>query len=139
MTMSYALSQAGAEEYLNHIEVLAGELNSAMDAMVAMELPAFERSVHRQRLICADIAALPHRAGSQPAAESAGIEPADEQLRARLKDASRTLHLLNKQYSALLEHSGETLKVLSGLLRTYSPPTPSNRFEPRVQTWSCTV
>jgi hypothetical protein len=45
---------------------------------------------------------------------------------------------LNKRYSALLKHSGDTMRLFAGLFQSYSGPRPqaaAGRLQ--VNTWSC--
>ena len=49
-----------------------------------------------------------------------------------------TLVTLNKRYSALLKHSGETMRLFAGLFRCYSDmPEQGSGFRNNVHTWSC--
>ncbi len=133
------LSQREAEEYLEHIEVLSGELSIAMDAIVSRQLPEFEMSVHRQRLICATIGALPQKSSSRMPVSAEASRPADAELEDRIQEAALALGALNRRYSALLEHSGDTLKLFAGLFRTYAGPDPMVARQSSVSTWSCKI
>jgi len=56
----------------------------------------------------------------------------------RIVEASEKLRALNDQYSALLKHSGDTLRMFAGLFRTYSAPMrvpQSGRIS--TNNWSC--
>ncbi len=140
MTMfATTLSQLEAEEYLEHIEVLSGELSIAMEAIVSRQLPAFEMSVHRQRLICATIGALPQRSGSRAAVSPEASRPAEVELQDRIQEATQSLNILNRRYSALLAHSGDTLKLFAGLFRTYTGPALATAKQTSISTWSCKI
>lgn len=126
------LGQDEAEEYLAHLQGLAVELEGAMEAIVKGELPSLRRSLHVQEATCARLEYL----GRDPEAK---IEQGSD-LAAEIMRAAETLLLLNQRYSALLKHSGETLRLFAGLFRSYHS---SAQFTPSVQaglqTWSCEI
>ncbi|RXH57250.1 hypothetical protein [Granulicella sibirica] len=133
------LSQVDAEEYLESLETLALELDRAMQAVAAKALPSFEDSLRAQRAVCAKLSEFPRRAAARRAQNDGADEPpVDAELAERIKTAATTLLLLNKSYSALLKHSGDTLRLFAGLFRSYSGPT-QHAATVRVnhRTWSC--
>jgi hypothetical protein len=138
-SISGTLSQAEAQEYLETLESLARELDRAMQAIAARELPLLEDSVSRQRATCARLAELPKRSTARrlksPETTSA---PPDAELNSRIQTAAESLLVLNKSYSALLKHSGETVRLFAGLFRGYAGHThPGAGAAPKLHTWSC--
>ena len=133
MSNTNPLSQQEAEQYLGHLQALSSELETAMQGVVARQLPAFDESLQRQRATCALLTDLPRRAAAR---RSSGDDeaPLDPDLASRIKEAALTLNTLNQTYSALLKHSGDTLRLFAGLCRSYSGPV---AIQPRVHTWSC--
>jgi hypothetical protein len=135
------LSQDEAKEYLANLQGLAAELNRAMEAIVKRELPSFQDSLHLQQSKSARLADLRHASrlrlvpGSMPA-----TGPVDSDLASEIQAATDTLLLLNRRYSALLKHSGDTLRLLAGLYRSYrASGQPGSGIRANLQTWSCEV
>lgn len=133
------LSQLEAEKYLEHIEVLSGELSIAMEAIVSRQLAAFEMSVRRQGLICTTIGTLPGRPGGRTPGSPDASCPAARELQDRIQKAADALNILNRRYSALLAHSGDTLKLFAGLFRTYTGPATAAAHQTNISTWSCNI
>jgi hypothetical protein len=139
------LSRDEAQDCLGTLRGLASQLDSAMDAMVQRKLPLLRNSLHLQQASCARLMDLRHRSQRGPApiadAESAF---SDSDLAAEIEAAARSLLILNDRYAALLKHSGETLRLLAGLYRSYRGPAPlasgaQANLEANLQTWSCEV
>lgn len=128
-----------AQHYLESLQELAQELDSAMAALASRTLPAFETSVSRQLVLCARLGDLTHRSKTGPPANSdAATAPIDTELSGRIAAATATLITLNKRYSALLRHSGDTLRLFAGLFRAYPGPTSQRPAPPAsLRTWSC--
>jgi hypothetical protein len=137
------LSQHEAHEYLEALQTLTLEVDRAMDALATRALHSFEDSLARQRTSCsrlaeiAKLSGLRHAQGSA-ATTSAVDSPVDADLAERIKVASYTLNSLNKSYSALLRHSGDTFRQFAGLFQSYTGPM-QQTSAPRVNvsTWSC--
>src|SRR5580698_4611764 len=123
-SISGTLSQAEAQEYLETLESLARELDRAMQAIAARELPLLEDSVSRQRATCARLTELPKRSTARrlKSPETTSVPP-DAELSSRIQTAAESLLVLNKSYSALLKHSGETVRLFAGLFRGYAGHT----------------
>ncbi len=112
-----------------------------MDAVVARSLPAFQDSLCRQREACSQLIALPRYLEAEgewtPTISQAGV---DVDLMTRIAAAGITLQTLNRRYSALLGHTGDTMKLLARFLGGYRTPImvvaagQANR-----STWSCEV
>ena len=131
-----------AELYLHTVEELSRQLEQAMQAIVARSLPAFQESVGQQRMTCSQLLALPRyldpdRAFKGPNSD-AGV---DADLSARIAAAGDALQSLNKKYSALLGHTGDTMRLLARLLGGYYAPlaTGSAAIPANQSTWSCKV
>jgi hypothetical protein len=133
------LSQAEAEEYLESIRVLTQELDRAMEAIAVRELSTFEESLYRQRAACADLSDFPRRSAQRRAGNpDAAAAPVDTELAARISAAATALLTLNKRYSALLKHSGDTMRLFAGLFRSYTGTTQQGMaMTTNLHTWSC--
>jgi hypothetical protein len=110
-----------APEYLQCLQDLARELESAMQSIAANGLPSFEESVSRQLVLCSrltTLAAHHQTRRKKPVLESAA--PAGDDLSARIEDAKARLLKLNRNYSALLNHTRRTVQMFAGLARCYS-------------------
>ncbi len=129
-----------AEEYIENLQALGQELDRAMEAIVAGSLPQFEESLSRQRTSCAKLTHIGrHYAERKEKHAATPGDPINQDLADRLAAAARELGRLNQRYSLLLRHSGENLRVLSGLFRGYGGP-PShvgNGAQNNLSTWSC--
>jgi hypothetical protein len=128
-----------AREYLANLQGLTRELDQAMTAIAQRELPTLQESIRRQQARCNELTHLRSREGFvqqlQPGAGSIGPDLEEE-----IQAATQTLLMLNRQYSALLKHSGNTLRLLVGLFRSYHGPDQVNSgLNPNRQTWSCEV
>lgn len=135
------LSQEEAEECLVSLQGLTNQLHRAMDAIVTRKLPLLQDSLHHQQATCDRLEDLKHRSndrfarGSEP--ETTAI---DSDLAEEIKAATATLLTLNSRYSVLLKYSGETLRLLSGLYRSYRGfAQPASGIQSSLQTWSCEV
>lgn len=128
----------GAELYLQTVEQLSQQLEQAMEAIVARSLPAFEDSVCQQRRTCSELFALPTYVdkGSEFRYANSGV---DADLEGRIHAAGHALQTLNKRYSALLVHTGDTMKLLARLLGGYRASTSAGSAADQVNlsTWSC--
>jgi hypothetical protein len=127
-----------AEEYLASLQTLAGELDQAMGAIVTKSLPELEESVSRQKATCARIAEISGGSTTQRLQDPAAAVPLDEELAGRITAATATLLALNKRYSVLLQHSGDTVRLFAGLYRGYNGTLQqANAMRSNVNTWSC--
>ena len=129
-----------AELYLHTVEELSRQLEQAMQAIVNRSLPAFQESVSRQRMTCSQLLALPRylgpdRAFKVPSSDS-GV---DADLSVRIAAAGDALQTLNKRYSALLGHTGDTMRLLARLLGGYHVPASAGLAAnpANLSTWSC--
>ena len=128
----------GAQLCLQTVEELSRQLEQAMEAIVARSLPTFEDSVCQQRRTCLELLPLSRYldTGSEWDATSPGM---DADLAGRINAAAHALQTLNKRYSALLAHTGDTMKLLARLLGGYraSALTGSAAEQANLSTWSC--
>ena len=128
-----------AEEYLANLRVLASELDRAMKAVVNQELWSLKESVRLQRETCARLSYFGRppesRLANNPHLEAIGPE---SDIANEIKAAIDRLLTLNRTYSALLRHSGDTLRVFATLFRGHynSAPT-SSGGQANLRTWSC--
>ena len=124
-------SSLPAGDYLEALQTLAQEIDRAMTAIVERALPQLEESVCRQLAICAKLSAAP---GFAPAS----TYPADTILEERIYAATANLVILNKNYSALIKHSGDTVRLFAGLFRSYTGPVQQgSESRSNHHTWSC--
>lgn len=126
-------------EYLANLQVLGRELDRAMKAVVDQELPSLQDSLYLQQAACAQLNFLAQRVHTR-GAEQADLDaaPLDPGLAAEIREAAESLVLLNRNYSALLRHSEDTLRLFAELFRCYqgwSQPSHGNKNAP--STWSC--
>lgn len=128
----------GGELYLHTVEQLSRQLEQAMEAIVARSLPAFEDSVSQQRRTCSELLALSPSFATGEEFGYAGAG-ADAELTQRIHAAGHTLQTLNKRYSALLVHTGDTMQLLARLLGGYRASTSAGSAADPVNlsTWSC--
>jgi hypothetical protein len=135
------LSQAEGEECLANLHRLAGQLDSAMDAIVRRRLSSLNDSLHLQQISCGRLADLRFRSEkrqSQPSGPESGFVGPD--LAVEIEAATESVLVLNSRYSALLKHSGDTLQMLAGLYRSYRGfAQSSSGMQASVPTWSCEV
>ena len=130
------------ELYLHTMEELSLQLEQAMQAIVARSLSAFEENVSRQRRTCAQLLALPRYSGPDHDSGCANSESSvDADLTDRIAAAREALQTLNKRYSALLGHTGETMRLLARLRGGYDVSTMAGSvsFPAGRSTWSCEV
>ena len=118
-------SQPPAQAYLQDLHSLAGELETAMEAVSSQRLQQLEDSLRRQRATCARLTA------ARPSASS------NSDLAPQIQDATLSLQALNLRYAALVEHFGGTLRLFASLARSHSGAAPSGGMPGKIQTWSC--
>ena len=133
-------SSAEAELYLHTVEELSRQLEQAMDAVVARSLPAFQDSLCRQREACSQLLALPRYLEAESEWSAISHPGVDVDLITRITAAGNALRTLNRRYSALLGHTGDTMKLLARLLGGYrTPAMPIAAGQTNRSTWSCEV
>ena len=136
-------TDTGGLAYLARITELHAEVQLAMEAIGANALSTLEQSVSRQQALCADLQRI---AGAIPALQDTKgaahrwtpASASDDLLSRRIEVAGESLAALNLRYSALLEHSRQSLRLFAGLCRGYA-----EHFEPAAKLrvaqpgWSC--
>jgi hypothetical protein len=111
-------SDNDAQEYLTKLKCLSSELDRAMEAIVSRELPSLRESLYVQRSTCARLSYLQQSPKvKQLISSGIGADPASCDLSAEIKAATQSLLTLNARYAALVKHSSETLRLLTGLYR----------------------
>ena len=130
-TGSVRLTAEQAEAYLNTLDILASELEAATEAIISGALPTLEESVTRQQAECSKLIAWTELVAARRA-QHPSSEEIDDALAERILAASNILLKLNRRYSALLKHSGDTLRLLTGVTRGYH-----GQSFPALHTWSC--
>jgi hypothetical protein len=128
-----------ASEYLDHMQVLGAELESAMQIVARNSLIEFQESVARQEILTARLAdmskhlMLPGKGDHPVTAPSARAEMA-----AQIRAANEHLQLLNRRYSALLRLSSYSVTLMLSLFKSsrgdYRGTSGSTLNH---QTWSC--
>lgn len=94
--------------YLEQLQLLASEIQAAIEAVATHSLAALEASVARQEQICAALSKL---------AEATETQPIDVYLREHIRSAAESVRRLNMQYGALLRHSSRSIALLTALCR----------------------
>ncbi len=135
------LSQSEGEQYLTNLRGLADHLQSAMDAIVQRSLASLQHSLQLQQISCGRIADLRHRSTTRlddpSTSETVSI---DADLASEIEAATDSLLTLNRSYSALLKHSGDTLHLLAGLYRSYRGfAQQESEGRAALPTWSCEI
>ena len=137
--MTGRLSQDEGQEYLANLRILASELDRAMKSVVNHELPSLQDSLQLQQATCAQLSFLAQRASNRPAQDLSRPSSAlDPDLAGEIREAAETLVVLNRNYSALLKHSEDTLRLFAELFRCYqgSAQSPAGN-QAGISTWSC--
>ena len=129
-----------AELYLHTVEELSRQLEQAMRAIVARSLPDLQESVSRQRMTCSQLLAMPRYLDPDCAFKVSSSDlGVDADLSARIAAAGDALQSLNKKYSALLGHTGDTMRLLARFLGGYGTPASAGlaASQANLSTWSC--
>ncbi len=130
-----------ARDYLMNLRCLSSELRRAMEAIISRELSTLQDSLHVQRFRCARLSDLRQSAKVRRLLKSE-LDGSECDLSAEIRAATERLLALNQQYSALLSHSGETLRLLAGLYGGYPVCQGHSRaalFEPGRPGWHCEI
>lgn len=108
--------------YLEQLQALALEIQSAIRAIASNSLPELEASVARQEAICTSLGEL---------ATMTAAQPMDAYLREHIRSAADAVRRMNLEYGALLRHSSRSIALLTALCRNaggesdvYPVPTP---------------
>jgi hypothetical protein len=135
-----AASGGQAPEYLECLHALARELESAMASIAANGHSSFEESVSRQLVLCSRLTSLAAR--HQSCRDDASLQAAPsagDDLGIRIEDAKAKLLKLNRNYSALLNHTRRTVQMFAGLARCYSGYSHAGASASPSRTWSSEI
>lgn len=94
--------------FLELLQALALEIQSAIQAIAANSLAGLEASVAQQEQLCASLTEL---------ATMATTHPMDAYLRKHIRSAADAVRRLNLEYGALLRHSSRSIALLAALCR----------------------
>jgi hypothetical protein len=135
------LQRDEGQEYLANLQVLARELDRAMKAVVDQELPSLQDSLQLQQATCIELSFLAQRVNTRSVEEmDLQAESLDPDLASEIREAAETLIILNRNYSALLRHSEDTLRLFAELFRCYEGTAHSSRrHQTGPSTWSCEI
>ena len=111
----------GAARCAEALTALADEIVVAIGAIARNALPELESSVARQHAMCSPLVSLYCEQF---------VLPETRQLDPRIVAASARLRRLNREYAALLQYSGRTLRMLQAL---HGTSTAASGAEPRLQ------
>ena len=106
--------------YLELLLSLASELERAMEAIARNSLSEFTDSVANQEALSGQLVALGRAAGEQVRDDSMSTAVhIDADLAQQIRQASTSLQSLNRQYAALLQHSGHSIELMVSLLSSF--------------------
>jgi hypothetical protein len=130
-----------AGEHLHLLRALALELQRAMAAIAASDLPELEDSVANQQELSARLTLIAEDwATSLKSDPAAWFEGVDASLRDQIRSAAAELRKLNLRYSLLLQHSSRSVALMTSLFRSFRgqlQEAPGAGLHK--QTWSCHV
>ena len=109
-----------ASEYLEKLHMLIYELQVSMDAIANRALPALEESISRQLFLCSRLSQGSFTSTAHLSYLGASCSSADLELAQRISSATGDLISLNKCYSRLLQHSGDTVRLFQNLCDSYA-------------------
>ena len=109
-----------AGQYLARLHMLIHELHLSMDAIANRSLPELEESISRQLFLCSRLSEASFSSTAHLSYLGASSSTADSELAQRISSATGDLIHLNKCYSRLLQHSGDTVRLLQSLCSSYS-------------------
>lgn len=102
------MTESSGRLYLEQLQALALEIQTAIAAIAVNSLPELEASVARQEEICTALSEL---------ATATATQPMDAYLRDHIRSAADAVRHLNMEYGALLRHSGRSIALLTALCR----------------------
>lgn len=131
--------QAG--DYLHLLRALALELERAMTAIAANDLPELEDSVANQQELSARLTVIADAWRTSLTSDCAvWADGVDSSLRRQIGNAAGELQQLNHRYSLLLQHSSRSVALMTSLFRSFRgqlQEAPGAGLQQ--QTWSCHV
>ena len=135
------LSKTEGEQCLANLRSLSDQLRGAMDAIAQRSLASLQHHLHLQQISCSRLAELRYRSAERLTNSSEADRVfVDSDLASEINAATDSLMVLNTSYSALLKHSGDTLRLLAGLYRSYRGfAQPASGSRATLPTWSCEI
>lgn len=130
---------ATAVVYLQQLQLLATEMQVAMNAISGNELSTLEESIAKQEMLCAGLTEMAKMMGDGLRSSGDGIPRcSDDSIEFRMMTTSATIRTLNLQYASLLKHSGRSIRLLASLCRSKTGQIREDRrHRSKRQTWSC--
>lgn len=126
------------EEYLQHLRLLALELERAMHAISRNSLSEFEDGLRRQETLSARITELAAELRSPSHTRVAAYK--GDELMQQVRIASGALQTLNQRYGALLQHSRRSVAMMVSLFESCNGNLQEGSGSRlNVHTWSCQV
>ena len=129
------------EEYLEHLQSMALELERSMHAIALHSLAPLEDSVANQQALAFRLSQLaadlsePRLQVTPPA-----TNPDEESLMRQIQGAAERLQNLNQCYAALLKHSSHSVGLMVSLFRSFRGQMQEDSGSgSKHQTWSCQV
>ena len=102
-----------ARDCVERMEALSGEFRAAIEAIAANDVAALEASVERQAQGCTRLRAALHLWRPElELAKGAAVTPADK---VTFVHAARGLSRALKEYAAVMDHSGRSMRMLQAL------------------------
>ena len=131
------ICQGRGAEYLECLQALAQELECAMQSLAANGLSTFGESVSRQVFLCSQLSGLAARHHSR-VLDAGSVEESLEEgdLADRIELAKAKLVKLNRNYSALLNHTRRTVQMFAGLAQCYTSYPNAGMAAAPSRTWS---
>jgi flagellar biosynthesis/type III secretory pathway chaperone len=126
-----------AGEYLELLRALALELDRAMRAIAANDLPELEDSIGTQQSLCEQLSRSSAQIAECSRQPAGSLQSMDPELKRGIGDATGELRKLNLRYSMLLKHSSRSAGMMAALFNSYrgqireaSGPRPKNQSWP---------
>jgi hypothetical protein len=130
---------AKAGEHLQLLRLLAGELESAMQAMAHNDLEKLEESVASQQELSGQLGQAADELGASAQAHRPfSSDSIDPDLMLEIRAAAGELQKLNLRYSILLKHSSHSVALMASLFRSFQGQfQEGSGARLKHQTWSC--
>lgn len=128
-----------APEYLDHLQALGAELETAMQIIARDSLVEFQESVARQEALTARLVDISNHLELQEACDHLYALPVGSaEIATQIRVANDRLQRLNRRYSALLRHSSHSVALMLSLFKSSMgcyPETSGSTLNR--QSWSC--
>ncbi|HTV16403.1 MAG TPA: hypothetical protein VME68_16915 [Acidobacteriaceae bacterium] len=136
MTAEVAIRTHNPGEHLRLLQLLARELERAMQAIVRNDLADLEESIGTQQDLSRQLSAL----AEHLRADSPGLRAAtrNHTLQPQIDQAAAELRRLNLRYSILVEHSSRSVAMMASLFNSFRGQLQEGTGDrSKQQTWSC--